>query len=142
MTITDGNAWRKVGETLISLRPLNLKERCSAGVLSQHTCMANDVDTNRKTTEDAGLQKYLVRRIGVVKRADKRRMEELRVTVGMNESFKKKFVRSMLIWTCHVERMGDGKLAKRAVTPIVERKKQEVRKTEIAMGLLKVILLL
>ena len=66
-----------------------------------------------------------IRSIEVVKRADKRRMEELRVTVGMNESFKKKFVRSMLIWTGHVERMGDGKLAKRSVTPIVERKNRK-----------------
>ena len=40
-----------------------------------------------------------------VKRADKIRMDELRVEVGVKERFKKKFVRIRLTWVGHVERM-------------------------------------
>ena len=47
-----------------------------------------------------------------VKRADKRRMDELRMEVGLKESLKKKLVWSRLKWGGHVERMGDEKLAK------------------------------
>ena len=36
---------------------------------------------------------------------------ELKVAVGVKESFKKKLVRSRLTWAGHVERMGDEKLA-------------------------------
>ena len=49
-----------------------------------------------------------------VKRADKRRMDELRVEVGLKERFKKNLVRTWLKWAGHVERMGDETLAKRA----------------------------
>ena len=56
----------------------------------------------------------LVRRTVGVERSDKRRMDELRVEVGLKESFKKKLVMSRLTWAGHVERMGDEKMAKRA----------------------------
>ena len=39
-------------------------------------------------------------------------MDELIVEIGVKESFKKKQVRNRLTWAGHVERMGDGKLAK------------------------------
>ena len=42
-----------------------------------------------------------------VKRADKRRMGELRVEFGVKVSLKKKLVRSRLSWAGHVEGMGD-----------------------------------
>ena len=45
-------------------------------------------------------------------RADKRRMDELRLEAGVKERFKKKLVRSRLKRGGHVERMGDEKLAK------------------------------
>ena len=48
-----------------------------------------------------------------VKRADKRRVDELRVEVGVKERFKKKLVRSSLTRAEHVERMGDEKLTRR-----------------------------
>ena len=48
-----------------------------------------------------------------VKRADKRRVDELRVEVGVKDSFKKKLVRSRLTRAGHVERRGDEKLTKR-----------------------------
>ena len=67
-------------------------------------------------------EKNWVRRISGVERADKRRMEKLRVEVGVKESFKKKLVKSRLIWTGRVERMGDGKLAKRADAQKVDGK--------------------
>ena len=57
-----------------------------------------------------------------VKRADKRRMDELRVEVGVKKSLKKKLVRSRLNWARHMERIGDGKLAKRADAQKVEGK--------------------
>ena len=50
-----------------------------------------------------------VRRLLGIKRADKRRIEELTVEVGAKECFKNKLVTSKL--KCHVERMGDVKLA-------------------------------
>ena len=49
-----------------------------------------------------------------VKRADKRRMGELRVVVGVKECLKNRLVRSRLIWAGYVERMEDEKLPKRA----------------------------
>ena len=48
-----------------------------------------------------------------VKRVDKRRIDEMGVEVCVKEGFKK-FLRSRLTRTGHVERMGDEKLAKRA----------------------------
>ena len=66
--------------------------------------------------------KNVVRRITGVKTADKSRMDELRVKVGVKESFKKKLVRSSLKWAGRVERMGDEKVTKRADTQKVERK--------------------
>ena len=41
----------------------------------------------------------LVRRIIEVKRADKRRMEEMTMEFGVKESFKTNLVRSSLIWS-------------------------------------------
>ena len=49
-------------------------------------------------------------------------MDELRVEVGVKDSFKKKLVRSRLKWANHVERMGDEKLAKRSDAQKVEGK--------------------
>ena len=43
-----------------------------------------------------------------VKRADKRRMVELRMEIEVEESFKRKLVRSRAKWAGHVERMGDN----------------------------------
>ena len=45
-----------------------------------------------------------------MKRSDKRR-DDLRVEVGMKTSFKKKLMRSRLIWAGLVERLEDEKLA-------------------------------
>ena len=61
-----------------------------------------------------------------VTRADKRRLDELRVEVGMNESFKKTLMRSGLTWAGHLERMGDENCQR--------EEEREERKTEIAMG--------
>ena len=41
-------------------------------------------------------------------------MNELRVEVGVKESFKTKLARSRVPWAGHVDRMGDDYLAKRA----------------------------
>ena len=46
-------------------------------------------------------------RIVGVKREAKRRMDDLRVEVGVKGSFTKKLVRTRLKWAGHVERMGD-----------------------------------
>ena len=69
----------------------------------------------------------LVRRIVGVKRADKRRMNELRVEVGGRReevSFKKTLARSRLTWAGHVDRMGDEKLSKSADVQKVEGKRR------------------
>ena len=47
-------------------------------------------------------------------------MDELRMEVGVKESFKKNMVTSRLKWVGHVERMGDEKLAKGADAQKVE----------------------
>ena len=57
-----------------------------------------------------------------VKRTNKRRMDELRMEVGVRESFKKKLARSRWKWTGHVERMKDEQLAERADAQKVEGK--------------------
>ena len=51
-------------------------------------------------------------------------MDELRVEVGVKESFKKKQVRSRLKWAGHMGRMGNEKLAKRAEAEKVEEKRR------------------
>ena len=66
----------------------------------------------------------LVRRIVGVKRADKRRTDELRVEVGVKDNFKKKLARNCLTWAGHAEMMGDEKLAKRADAQKVEGKRR------------------
>ena len=55
-----------------------------------------------------------------VKRVDKRRMDDMRVEIGVKESVKKKFVRST--WAGHEDRMGNEKLVKRADAQKDERK--------------------
>ena len=46
----------------------------------------------------------------IVKRADGRRIDEMRVEVGLKESFKNNIlVKSKLTWAGHVERIGDEK---------------------------------
>ena len=47
----------------------------------------------------------------LTRRADKRRMDKLRVKVGVEASFKRKLVSSRLTRAGHVERMGDEQLA-------------------------------
>ena len=79
-------------------------------------------------------ERKLVRRIIVgVKTADKRRVDELRVEVGVKERFKKKLVRSSLTRAGHVERMGDEKLTRRTYAQKMDG--TEVRKIEIAKGI-------
>ena len=63
-----------------------------------------------------------MRRIAGVKRANKRRMDEVTVETGVKESFKKKLVWTRLIWAGHVERIGDEKFAKRGDAQNVEGK--------------------
>ena len=53
------------------------------------------------------------------KRADKRRMNELRVDVAVKENFNLRNLK----WASHVERRGDNKCTKRAYAQKVERKK-------------------
>ena len=55
-----------------------------------------------------------------VKRADKRRIDELRVEDGVMETFKNKLVSSGLKWAGHVERMRDETLSKRSDAQKVE----------------------
>ena len=55
-----------------------------------------------------------------VKRADKRKMDKLRVEVEVKERFMKTLVRSRHTWVGHVETLGDEKLAKRADAQKVE----------------------
>ena len=64
-----------------------------------------------------------------MKREAKRRMDELRVEVGVKESFKKKLVR--LKWVRYVKRIGDEKLSKRADEK--SRGENEERKIENVM---------
>ena len=60
-------------------------------------CTRDDGTNTYTTVEGPSLhtQKQLVRRIMVVKRADQRRMDELRVEVRLNESLKKKLIKGV-----------------------------------------------
>ena len=58
------------------------------------------------------------------KRADKIEMDELRVEVGVWESFKEKLMMSRLKLAEHMERMRDKKLAKGADAQEVEGKRR------------------
>ena len=68
-----------------------------------------------------------VRRIAGVKIIDKRRMEELRVEVGVKESLTRKLVWSRLRWAGHVERMEGVRLTKRADALGVEGRRRRGR---------------
>ena len=59
------------------------------------------------------------------KRADERRIKEMRVEVGVKEKAKNKLARSRLTWAGHVDKKGDEWLAKRADAQKVERKRGE-----------------
>ena len=70
----------------------------------------------------------------IVKRADKRRMAEMRVEVGLKKSFKNNIlVKSKLTWAGHVERIGDEKWQREQMTRTLEKKK-ETRKSGTATG--------
>ena len=53
-------------------------------------------------------------KIAGVKRADRRRMVELREETGVQRSLTERLARSRLQWAGHVERMADDRLPKRA----------------------------
>ena len=91
-----------------------------------------DDGTKRETTgESTSLQNQLDKK----NRGSKRRMDELRVEVGVKECFKKKLVRCRLKWTKHVERMG-GELAKRPdAHPESGRKRRQGREYDGRNGL-------
>ena len=71
-----------------------------------HVCLRKTMALTQKQHETVSENKWIRRTMGV-KRAAKRRMEELRVDVGVKESIKNQLVRSRLKWPEHVERMGD-----------------------------------
>ena len=56
-------------------------------------------------------------------RADKGRVDELRVEVEVKESFTKKLVRNRLKWAGIVERMGDDNIGKEIRCPESERRR-------------------
>ena len=62
-----------------------------------------------------------------LERADKRRMDELRVEVGVKESFTRKLVRRRFKRPSQVERMGGEKLAKRPDAQKLEKGGEEDR---------------
>ena len=68
-----------------------------------------------------------------LKRADKRRLDELRVEFGMKESSTKKLVRSRLKCAGHMDIMGDKNIGKESRCPESKRKK-EATKIKNAMG--------
>ena len=68
-------------------------------------------EKNRRKSRFA--KNNLVSRTMEAKKADKGRVDELRVELGVKEGFKKKLGRHMLIWAVHMENMGDEKLTYR-----------------------------
>ena len=70
----------------------------------------------------------MVRRIIGDKRADQRKVNEIRVEVGVKGSFKKKLVKSRPSWASHVNRRGDERLANRGDAQKVERKRRRGRR--------------
>ena len=90
-----------------------------------------DDGTKRETTgESASSQNQLDKK----NRGSKRRMDELRVEVGVKECFKKKLVRCRLKWTKHVERMGGG-IGKETRCPESGRKRRQGRECDGRNGL-------
>ncbi len=72
--------------------------------------LGNDRTTNRVQV----CENNWVRKIAGVKRADRRRMVELREEAGVQRSLTERLARSRLQWAGHVERMADDRLPKRA----------------------------
>ena len=75
-------------------------------------CYMNALETMAPTEKNNRFAiNNLVRIIVGVKRAEKRRMDEIRVAIGVKESVKK--ILAMSRWAGRVEGMGDEKLTKR-----------------------------
>ena len=87
---------------------LSLLERVPVSIATEmpgFTSFGTRLAANCRTrgTNDATMRKDIMG----VKRADKRRIDELRLEVEEEKSFRKKLVRSRLKWTGHMDRMGD-----------------------------------
>ena len=75
---------------------------CFPGI---HECTRDD-ETEKQQEKFQVCENNLVRRSWEL-RGDKRRMDELRVEVGVNGKLKKKLGNSRLMCAGHVKRMGD-----------------------------------
>ena len=86
---------------------------------------AGVMHTGLETTEKLQVcENNWIRRIMGVKRVDKRRMDELRMEVGVIESFKRKLVRSRLELAGHNNGKNGRKMVKRTDALKVEGKRR------------------
>ena len=95
-----------------------ISNRLKGKVMS--TCVTPAYGTETLTLTDLQQQRLQVcennwvRQIARVRRADRRRMVELREETGVQRSFTERLLRSRLQWAGHVERMADHKAPTRA----------------------------
>ena len=111
------NAWRAVEGVMADRR---ISKRLKGKVMS--TCVTPACLYGTETLALTELQqqrlqvckKNWVRKISRVKRADMRKMVELREETGVQGSLTERLVRTRLQWAGHVERMASDRLPKRA----------------------------
>ncbi len=109
------NAWRAVEGVMVD-------RRISKRLKGMGTCVAPACLYGTETLAMTELQQQRrqvcennwVRMIAGVKRADRRRMVELRKETGVQRSLTERLMRSRLQWAGHIERMADDRLPKRA----------------------------
>ena len=119
------NVWRKV-EGMMGNERLSRKRIGKVHISCVTPAYMYGFETMALTEEQQEKVQFCennwIRRIVGVNRADKRRLDELRVDVGVKETVKKKLASSRLKWAGHVENIADEKLTKRGDAQKVELK--------------------
>ena len=111
------NVWRAVEGVMADRR---ISKRLKGKVMSNCVTPACLYGTETLAMTELQQQRLqvcennLVRKIAGVKRADRKRMVELREETGVQRSLTERLMRSRLQWAGHVERMADDRLPKRA----------------------------
>ena len=116
-TQAGANAWRKLEGVMLDR---NISKKLKGKVLRTYITPACLYGLETVALTEKQQQKLQVcennwvRRITRTKRVDRRRMNDLRIEVGMQCSLTGRLVRSRMRWACHLLRTDACNLAKRA----------------------------
>ena len=112
-TQAGANAWRKVGRVMLDRKiSKNLKGKVLRTCVTPACLYGLETVTLKEQQQKLQVcENNWVRRITGTKRADRRRLNDLRIEVGMQCSLTGRFVRSRMRWAGFLVRMDASKLA-------------------------------